>query len=145
MEQDRENPVWQRVMGTREITPSSNLQGLIRDSGDMAAVYRRAAEKLAGREKQLARKLLEMEQSNTARLRGIAMLAGEKGETLKHWEPAGGFGKQLLMKCYHRSLHMQAEYAAMCLNPEYGEVYRGLADRLGQQCGLIAELIGRIS
>lgn len=144
MENNRETQVWQRVMSKPEEPPASTLQGLIQESAELAAVYRRSAEKLTGRENQLSRQLLEMEQANAARLRGIGAMSGETGELLKHWEPVSGFGAHLLVKCYHRSLRIRAEYAARCLDPQYGEVYRGLADRMGQQCGMIAELIGRM-
>ena len=145
MEQNRENQVWQRVLGTEETPPASTLQGLIRESAELAAVYRRCGEKLNGREKQLARQLMEMEQSNGNRLRGIAHLSGENREVLNHWTPVSGFGPHLLDKCYHRSLRCRSECAARCLDPQYGEVYRELAERLGRQCGLITELIGRMA
>ena len=144
MEQNREQQVWQRVMGQQQAPPASDLQGLIRESAELAGIYRRFAEALPGREKQLARQLLEQESANTARLRGIALLSGETGELLRHWAPVSSPGTPLLLKAYHRSLRCRAEYAARCLDPEYGEVYRELSERQGQQCGRIAELLGRI-
>ena len=144
MEQNRENQVWQRVKGKPEEGPASDLQGLIRESAELASMYRRIGEKLTGREQGLARRLLEMEQSNLDRLRGIGAMSGERGEVLKHWEPMGAFSPRLLVKGYRKSLRCKAEYTARCLDPQYGEVYRSLADRMGQQCGMIAELLGRM-
>jgi hypothetical protein len=144
MEQNREQQVWQRVLREPEPPRAPDLQGLILESTSLAGIYRRAAEKLTGREKQLARQMLELEQGNLARLRGIGVLAGQSREVLKQWEPVSVFGPPLLMKCYHRGLRCRAEYAARCLDPEYGEIYRELADRQGRQCGMIAELLGRM-
>lgn len=144
MEQNRENQVWQRVMKQPEERPASDLQGLIRESAELAGIYRRIGEKLTGRDQQLARQLLDTELASLARLRGIGVMSGERAEVLKHWEPAGGVGSRQLVACYHRSLGRMAEYTARCLDPQYGEVYRSLADRMGQQCGRIAELLGRM-
>lgn len=144
MEQNRENQVWQRVMKQPEERPASDLQGLIRESAELAGIYRRMGEKLSGRGQYLARQLQETEQANLDRLRGIAAMSGEKKEVLKHWEPAGSSGIRILTSCYHRSLRCRAEYTARCLDPQYGEIYRSLADRMGQQCGRIAELLGRM-
>ena len=142
MEQEREAKVWQRVAGQQETRTDLGIRGLIRESGELAAIYRRMGEKLTGQEKQLARKLYEMEQSNKACLRGIALLSGIGADSKKPWVPGKGDGKGQLMRCYHRTQHCQAEYMARSLDPEYGCVYRELALRQERQCALLAELLG---
>ena len=142
MEQEREAKVWQRVAGQQETRTDLGIRGLIRESGELAAIYRRMGEKLTGQEKHLARKLYEMEQSNRACLRGIALLSGIGADSTKPWVPGKGDGKGQLMRCYHRTQHCQAEYMARSLDPEYGCVYRELALRQERQCALLAELLG---
>ena len=142
MEQEREAKVWQRVAGQQETRTDLGIRGLIRESGELAAIYRRMGEKLTGQEKQLARKLYEMEQSNRACLRGIALLSGIGADSTKPWVPGKGDGKGQLMRCYHRTQHCQAEYMPRSLDPEYGCVYRELALRQERQCALLAELLG---
>ena len=142
MDQEREAKVWQRVAGQQETRTDLGIRGLIRESGELAAIYRRMGEKLTGQEKQLARKLYEREQSNRACLRGIALLSGIGADSTKPWVPGKGDGKGQLMRCYHRTQHCQAEYMARSLDPEYGCVYRELALRQERQCALLAELLG---
>ena len=140
MEHDREKQVWQRVMGQEEAEPVPNLRGLIRESAEQAAVFQRLAQKLTGREQQLARQLLELEQSNGACLRGIAALSGDRMEALKRWEPSGG--KNGPEACYRRGIRCQREYTARSLDLEFGILYRSLAQRQERMCMLIAELMG---
>ena len=142
MEQEREAKVWQRVAEQKEVRIHHGTQGLIRESGELAAIYRRMAEKMTGKEKQLARKLYELEQANRACLRGIALLSGAGADSTKPWVPGKGDEKGQLMRCYHRTQHSQAEYMARSLDPEYGCVYRELALRQERQCALLAELLG---
>ena len=144
MEQEREARIWQRVAGTREEGTLSGLRGMIRESGELAGAYRRAAENLTGPQRQLAVRLLALEQSVTASLRGIALLSGSPEEAVKQWIPAKGDLKAQLTGCYHRALRCQAEYMAHSLEPEYGSVYRQLAQRQESQCALLAELLGRL-
>lgn len=142
MEQEREAKVWQRVAEQKEVRIHHGIQELIRESGELAAIYRRMAEKLTGQERQLARKLCETEQSNRACLRGIALLSGAGADSTKPWVPGKGDEKGQVMRCYHRTQHSQAEYMARSLDPEYGCVYRELALRQERQCALLAELLG---
>lgn len=142
MEEKREAEVWQRVMTQKQMQPRRELGVLLREVSELTAVYRRLAGKLTGRGKLLARKLLEAEQSNGDCLRGIGLLSGHSQEQITIWEPVPDNGRRALEKCYHRTQRCREEYAARSLDPEYGEVFRSLADREGQQCARITELLG---
>ena len=72
--------------------------------------------------------LLEGERSIREALLGIGQLTGSPQENIRNWEP-GNPGQ--LRSCYRRSCRCRAEYLARSLEPEYGEVYRQLADRAG--------------
>ena len=143
MEESRESDIWQRVMA--QPTVGAAPDGLLRESAALAAVYRRLSGTLAGRSKLLVQKLAETEQANTACLRGILTLSGAATEQVKHWEPGKGNTRKLLQSCYHRTRRCQAEYTACSLEPEFGEVYRNLAARAGEQCVRIAELLGMVN
>ena len=132
MEENRENQVWQRVLARQEREAVDTLQQLMREAESLAAVYRRNPHPLAKR-------LQEGEQANAASLRGIALLSGEKLEEVKLWEPAG---KPDLRRCWHRTRRCQAEYTARALDPEFGEVYRKMAEREADHLALIAQLLG---
>ena len=144
MKENQENAVWQRVLAQPEISPDRDLHGLIRESAGLAAIYRRLAGNLTGRGKLLARALLEEELATGEILRGIAALSGHRAEGLKLWEPLTEGGSRLLEKCYHRTRHCQSDCMARSLDPEFGEVFRSLADREAEQCTRIAQLLGRL-
>ena len=144
MEENREAGVWQRVMGQGKQAPLRDLEEMLREAAALASVYRWAAGKLTGRGKALAQKLLEGEQANAACLRGIGQLCGRVQETVTVWEPGGKGARGLLQNCYHRTRRCQAEYTARSLEPEFGEVYRRMAERAGEHCALLAELLGRM-
>ena len=139
MEQQRETGVWQRVMAPPGTEPAMGLGALVRESAALEGVYRRTAEQLTGRGRQVAMELLEGERSIREALLGIGQLTGSPQESIRNWEP-GKPGQ--LRGCYRRSCRCRAEYLARSLEPEYGEVYRQLAEQAGRNCGLLARLMG---
>ena len=141
MEEKREAQVWQRVLSQPPEACSGSVEALLRESAALAAVYRRVFEKSTGRQRLLAKQLLEAEEATAASLRGIAKLKGEPAESLKTWQP-GKNGRTALEGCYHRTLRCQAEYTARSLDRQFGEVYRLLAERCTRQCLLLTQLLG---
>lgn len=139
MDKKRETDVWQRVTAQPPSEPSMGLTALVRESAALEAIYRRTAEKLAGRGRQLATELLEGERCIRESLLGIGRLTGSPQENIRTWEP-GDPGQ--LRSCYRRTCRCRAEYLARSLEPEYGEVYRQLAEQAGRNCCLLARLLG---
>ena len=142
MEENAEAKVWQRVMSQPRQAPLGDPAAMHRESAALAGVYRWAAERLTGRKKLLARQLLEAERSIGASLRGIGRLSGQSVEKVSVWEPGNKGGKGLLEGCYQRERHCQAEYTARSLDPQFGDVYRLLAEQAGKQCALLTQLLG---
>lgn len=142
MEENQEQQVWSRVLAQPPLRV--DVQGLSREAGELAAIYRRLAGSLTGRGRELAWALMEEEQANAACLRGIGVLCGSGPEVVKIWEPGTENGRRLLEKCFHRARRCQGEYMARSVDAEFGEIFRHLADREGAQCVRIAELLGRM-
>lgn len=139
MEIQREEAVWDRVLGQRR--QGMDLDGLLRESASLAAVYRQASEHMAGRRQVLARQLLQTEEDTLRCLRGMAHMLGQKSEALKIWKPNKS-SKGLLETSYHRSRQLMVEYTARSAGPEFGECYRILAERTAEQCEKILRLLG---
>ena len=142
MEEKQEAEIWRRVMSQPKPVPMGELESLYRESRSLAAIYRWAAGRLSGKKQQLARALLEREQSMGASLRGIGRLSERPLEAVSIWEPGNRGGRGLLEGCFARERRCQSEYTARSLDPQFGEVYRHLAEQAGKQCALLTELLG---
>lgn len=139
-----EQEVWQRVQANRESEPKNNLRQLQRESMELASVYRRLSAQLSGRAQELAKRLYLGEKANTDTLAGIGMLSRTGGETLKFWQPEKELPQKLLERCYHRTCRCRMEYLVRSADGEFGVVFEKLADREGQHCAVIAELLGSL-
>ena len=139
MEDNRSAEIWRRVTEGPRQEPVMAAEALLRESAALAAVYRRAAGKFTGQRQALARQLRDAEQATTAALRGMGRLSGHAPEQVRLWEPET---RGALEGCYHRTRRCQAEYAARALDPQFGEVYRHLAEQAGKQCVLLTQLLG---
>ncbi|MBP3684403.1 MAG: hypothetical protein J6J12_05510 [Oscillospiraceae bacterium] len=139
MDEHQEAGVWQRVMAPPRTKPSTGLEALEQESAALAAIYRR----IQGNP--LARQLAQEEQAIGECLRGIRILSGSGGEQLKHWAPKEADLRRQLRGCYHRTRCCQTEYLSRALDPEFGEVFRQLADRAGQQCVRLTRLLGTMT
>lgn len=140
--QNTEQQVWQRVHA--QPNPPRELQGLIRESAELAAIYGRLQNTLTGCSRELARQLRQTELSTLHCLRGIGILSHRSTEAVKVWEPGRSEPGKLLEQCYHRTRRCAMEYTARSLDAEYGEVFRTLAQQSNSQCARIAQLLGRV-
>ncbi|MBQ8833468.1 MAG: hypothetical protein IJ001_12755 [Oscillospiraceae bacterium] len=140
--EDRETKVWQRVFAGPGGQGPMELRPLIRWAAESAAVYRGLM--TGGKHRELLRKLYEEELANLACLRGMAILSGGAQETPGKLSIGREPAEKALEKCYHRTRRAMVEYTARSAEPEYGAVFRTLADRAQEQCALIAQLIGTL-
>ena len=136
--------VWQRVRAAGEEVPKNDLRQLQREAMELAAIYRGLMPQLAGRQQEQVRQLYLGEKANGAALAGIGILSHQSEEQLKLWQPGKEPVKKLLEKCYHRARRCMTEYMARAADSEYGVVFQKMADREGQLCTLIAELLGSL-
>ena len=139
-----EAQVWQRVRSAAGEPPRSDLRQLQREAMELAAVYRTLVAQFTGRQQEQARQLYLGEKANGAALRGIGVLSHQSEEQLKLWQPGKEPVKKLLERCYHRARRCMTEYMARAADGEYGVVFQKMADREGQHCALIAELLGSL-
>lgn len=137
-----EQQVWQRVFARQEEVMENDLRGLLMGAMEQAAAYRYLAGVLTGKKAERAKRLYESQQAAVACLKGLVMLSGRPGAMPKGAGPSKEPAGKLLEKCYHRSRRAMAEYLSRSAEPEFGQVFRALADREGVRCVLIAEVLG---
>lgn len=142
LDPNTEQQVWQRVFACKEAPPDSSLRAMELAAMELAGFWRQLAGMLTGKQKELARQLYEGEQANLAALRGIGVLSGSREEVLKLWSPSREMAGKLLEKGYHKTRRCMVDYMGRSAEPEFGVVFRTLADREGRHCTLIAELLG---
>ena len=147
MEMDHSNveqQVWQRVMQQPPQQPGEDLRELMRTSGELAALYRQLSTSLTGKPRELAGRLYEAETAALGTLKGLGRLMGREGETLKLWQPGKAPAAKQLEKAYHRTRRSAVDCMARSAQPEFGTVFRRLADQAEHRCTLIAQLLGII-
>ena len=143
-ERSAQAQVWERVFARNGEQPRDDLRELLAAATELAGVYRHLAGTLTGKPRERVRQLYEEELANIACLKGLGILAGRREEVLKIWAPSREPGKKLLEKCYHRSRRCMVNYMGYSAEPEFGVVFQKLAEREGQHCALIAELLGML-
>ena len=136
-----ERQVWQRVFSPAE-QPGSDLRSLRMGAMELAAAYRSLQEILPGKQKEAARRLYEGELANSAALKGIQQLSGQAEELLKIWNPAREPGRKLLERCYFQTRRAMVAYMGRSAEPEFGVVFRALADREARHCLELTQLLG---
>lgn len=141
-ESNGEQQVWQRVFAQDMAQPRNDLRERMAAVVELLSVYRHLLSVYTGKRREQLRRLYEGEQSNLARLKGISALSGGGGEVLKLWQPGKEPEKKLLIQCYHKTRRCMVEYMSHSAEPEFGMVFRTLADREGTHCAILAELLG---
>ena len=139
---NREQEIWQRVMGRQEDTAAMELRHLQMTAMELAASFRQLMGTLTGRKRELARQLYEGEMANAAALKGIAQLSGSRDEALKLWNPTREATARMLETCYHKTRRCMTDYLFRSAEPQYGAVFRLLSDREARHCLILTELLG---
>ena len=142
--QNVEAQVWQRVRSAAEEPARNDLRQLQREAMELAAIYRNLMAQFSGRQQEQARRLYLGEKANAQTLLGIGLLSRQQGEMLKLWQPGKEVPGKVLERCYHRTRRCMREYLARSAEAEFGSVFRVLADREGEHCAVIAELMGSL-
>ena len=143
-DENMEAQVWQRVQAGKQEVPASGLRQMQREAMELAELYRGLASRTSGRQQELSRQLYRGEKSNALMLAGIGMLSGQREENVKLWQPGKEHSGKLLERCYHRTRRCMVEYLSRSADGEYGAVFRSMADREGEHCAMIAELLGSL-
>lgn len=137
--------VWKRVRGEQDAElPQMGLQGLAAAEWAEAAVYLMLSRQLQGHEKAMLRQLFEEERSHASCLKGMYLLSTGTPMSLRTPPPVPETPELALRKCYARTLKALKEYESRIEHPEYGHVFRQLAEEERRHCMMILELVGRI-
>ena len=135
--------VWQRVHSQNEESPrEGNLQELIMNEREAAATYLRLSRQANPREASVLQRLFREEQTHVACLKGIYTLITGLAPTTRSPQPVSEPMEVTLRKCYGREMRSLKEYEARSDDPEYGHVFRRLAEQEREHCRAVLELIG---
>lgn len=142
---EMETRVWKRVRGEAcEEQPQTGVQGLAAAELAESAVYLMLSRQLQGHEKAMLRQLFEAERNHACCLKGIYLLTTGTPLSLRTPPPVPETPDLALRKCYARTLQALNEYESRRDHPEYGHVFRQLAEDERKHCMMILELVGRI-
>ena len=135
--------VWKRVRGEADAEPPRmGIQGLAAAEWAESAVYLMLSRQLQGREKAVLRQLFEEERTHADCLKGMHLLTTGKPLALRTPPPSPETPELALRKCYARTLRALKEYESRQDDPEYGHVFRHLAEEERKHCTVILELVG---
>lgn len=134
---DKAARVWQRVRGDAPPvqTPElSELPRLAAEESALAAMYRRMAKQQPG-----LGTLAQDCARHAAMLRGICVFTG--AEPAKQ-SLSGEAPRDAVRSCYGRNLRAIGEYEKRASHPEYGCVFRALAEKKREHACVLLELVG---
>ena len=135
--------VWQRVSG-EELAPSESIQSLAVAELNEAAIHWMLSQQLQGKERALLRKIFEEDQAHTACLKGIYYFVEDQPLSVRPILPAPESAVIALRKSYGRKLKALREYTARENDPEYGHIFRKLAQEEAEHCKSILQIVGHI-
>lgn len=144
MDSQTQNQIWQRVFAPMQPPPREDLLPLLTQAVETMGASRMLAGMLQGTSRQLANRLYESLRENALCLRGICRLSGRSEGKFCTMPAEKEPAKRLLTTCYHRCRRAMAEYTARSADPEYGAVYQKMAQREGEHCCLIAQILGNL-
>ena len=138
--------VWDRVQNTAIPAPDAQviLNQITEELLD-ASLWQQLARRLPPAQATLARQLSNQDQSHAACLKGIyTMITGQNPIT-----PTPHIGDDpapiLLRRCYGRKMRALSQYESRTGDPQYGHVFRILAQQEQEQCHKILGIFGAIS
>ena len=131
--------VWERVSGATEDDP---LTPLMAQELTDAATLTRLAKVIGGRGGDLLRIARQCRQ-RAGYLRGIRAMTQGSGPEPAVPTPPVITPNAALRRCYVNLLYRLRAYEQRIAHPEYGPVYRQMADTVRAQCAALLDLIGK--
>ncbi len=136
--------VWQRVTAPADLSlENKGLADLLRTAAETAAWYQALAWALKGKQRELAQGLISRQQETVCCLRGMARIARSPGDGVRIPGPPALPRGKLGPMCYHRAKEALTEYTAWTIDPEFGPVFRTLAQREEENCVSLTILLGQ--
>ena len=133
--------VWQRVSG-KEAPPLQSIQALASAELNEAAVHWMLSQQLQGKERALLRRIFEEDQAHTACLKGIHFFMEDQPLSVRPVLPSPEAPVLALRKSYGRKLQALREYESRASDPEYGHIFRKLAQEEAEHCKNILQIVG---
>lgn len=141
---EMESRIWQRVQGGQPPQLEQSLQALAAAELSEAAAHLMLSRQLQGKEKAILRRIYEEDQCHAACLKGIHFFTFDTPLAVRHIPPAPDSPVVALRKAYARKLRALRQYESRGNDPEYGGVYKTLAQQEREHCRLILELVGNL-
>ena len=138
--------VWERVQQPSPVAEEeAKLLPLIGQILCDAATYQRLSRKLPPPQAAILRQMAAQLQASAQCLKGIyAMRTGSKA-TVSAAAAEEMPAAVLLRKCYGQEMGRLAHYEARKTDPQYGPVYRRLAEQTQSHCQKLLELFGTLN
>ena len=138
--------IWNRVQSTA--FPQGDAQTvltLIAEEMQDALAYNRLAKRLPPPQAAVARQIAQQEQSHISCLKGIyTLITGRKAIVPPPVSPDDP-PEIVLRRCYGREMRCLAQYEARMSDPQYGYIFRKLAQQEQEHCRHILEILGTLA
>ena len=135
--------VWDRVQNAAVPSPDAqSILTLITEEMTDAAAYARLAKRLPSPQAAVARQISQQEQSHISCLKGIYTLITGRKAIAPPPVVADDPPEIVLRRCYGREMRCLAQYEARMSDPQYGYIFRKLAQQEQEHCRQILEILG---
>ncbi len=135
--------VWQRVQAEQPRSATAvELQEMIEEEWLDGSVYAQLARQFQGPIREKLQKMAKDEQTHGACLKGIYTLTTGGHPAMKPRQIPPESPQIILRRCYGREMRSLARYEAKSGDPQYGQVFRRLAEQEREHCKMILELLG---
>ena len=138
--------VWDRVQSTA--FPPGEAQtvlNLIAEETLDALAYTRLAKRLPPPLATIARQISQQEQSHISCLKGIYTLITGRKALVPQPAISDDPPEIVLRRCYGREMRCLAQYEARMGDPQYGCIFRTLAQQEQEHCRHILEILGALA
>lgn len=137
--------VWKRVQNMpEEPGRDMNLKKLIMDEKMAAGAYLQLARQLGTEEASQLRQMAREEKSHAACMTGMYILTHGNRPEVKMPRQQRQSAQQLLQRAYAGELGSIAAYEALSDHPEYGQVFRSMAQQEREHSRAVLEMLGRL-
>lgn len=138
--------VWDRVQNTAvPVGDSQIILTLLAEEMLDSATYARLIKRLPPPMAAIARQIAQQEQSHISCLKGIYTLITGRKAMVPAPVVADDPPEIILRRCYGREMRCLAQYESRQSDPQYGHIFRKLAQHEQDHCHKILEILGGIS
>ena len=138
--------VWDRVQNAAVPPGDSQLiLNLIADEILDARTYALLTKRLSPPQAAIIRQISQQEQAHAACLKGIYTMITGRNAIVPPPKVADDPADIVLRRCYGREMRALAQYESRQGDPQYGHLFRSLAQQEQEHCHRIWEILGAVS